>query len=331
MTQQSSLNQKKIYLFSLFLISSIISLFSALRLFTDNLTSYERLLNTSIEAYLILGVFFVFLYTKKNIFLYEQTKNILKLHVFFILAQAFFYPEMQSFVAKIWGTDVGYNLNIYKYRFIGLAGSYVPASILCSLLFLVYFFEERDISLYKKFFYISLALIGCALTARTGLAICGIVLMIAFIKTILFSTRLYILLLLFLILFLFLTVMLQFFDAYEIQQLDLGILFQFSYFLSDVTQHFSQEWRGNLSIIDYLIGTGDTIYSPGDNGYTMFISQHGVLLMLIFFLPYIYLLSKKRTFLALAFASVLFMTQLKTDFFFSIIYMIIGLNLLKNI
>ena len=327
-------NNKKV-IFSFFSILLIISALSSFRLFSELNIGTVTILKSLIESSIILTLFYYFLYTKKNHSLYLITVIFLKLHVFAIIFQATVYPDMQNFISFIWGTDVAYNFKFYNYRFIGLAGSYVPASILCSLLFSIYFFSLNKTSVLNRYFFMILSIFGCALTARTGILICAaVVVSNALVSIILSKNNILKLLIIFLSVPIIYLIILFIFNEgflYFIEKNGFGILFQFTYISGDLMMHFSQDWRGSLTLFDYLIGTGSNEFSPGDNGYTMFLSQHGLIILIMSLIPYIFLISRKNLKVAIALSCVIFLAQFKTDFLFSIIYMFFTLNVIKNI
>lgn len=324
-------DSQKNLIFSFFIILTLTALTSCIRLFFDLNVLPARILISFFEASSIILISYLVLFIKKSDTLFAMILLYLKAHAFSIIFQAFFYPDMQYYVANFWGTDVFNNFSIYNYRFIGLAGSYVPASILSSFLLLIYLFPNFKINVATRYFYISLALISSSLTARTGIVLCLVLIFLSITLAFLTSKNAIIKSLL-----IFLFVLLVSFSSFNtfnidlINKMDLGIIYQLSYLKTDIASHFSNEWRGDLSFLHYILGTGSIQFSPGDNGYTMFISQHGIVFLILFFIPYLYLLSTKNLTLGLAFGIVIILAQLKTDFFLSSVYMFITLSLIKN-
>jgi hypothetical protein len=283
---------------------------------------------------LILSIFYLFLFINENKLLYKITILFLISHSLALIFQAFLYPQMQYFIASIWGTNVANNIDVYQYRFIGLAGSYVPASILSALLFVIYFFSKSRTSILNRYFLMLLAFVGCALSARTGILLCASVVILNTLINFIFSKnnvlKLFTIFLFAIIIFFFSSEGASKFFVYFEKQ-GLGVIYQLEYITRDVVSHFSQDWGGTLSLLDYVIGTGSLNFSPGDNGYTMFLSQHGLIVLILSLIPYTYLLSKKNLKIAICLGSVIFLGQLKTEFLFSIIYMLLTLVIIKNI
>ena len=175
-----------------------------------------------------------------------------------------------------------------------------------------------------------IALMGCALTARTGLVLCFLVILSQLILHFLYYQSLLI------------KVCMIFFISFSIillshltqdlifSNFDLGIVYQFAYILPDISDHFSQEWRGDISLLNYIFGTGSAGFAPGDNGYTMFISQHGLITLAFFLVPYIYYISKQDFKLAIGLSFLIFVAQIKTDFIFSVAYAFLAITVIKH-
>lgn len=319
-------------IFSFFSIALALSILSFTRIFFDLNVSIDKIFISFIESIIITAIFFFFFILKDLDSVYIASTTFLKLHVFAILIQAFIYPDMQNYVALLWGTDVAANFASYQFRFIGLAGSYVPASILCALLLIVSLYPQYKVSKRNRFLFIILSIIGSALTARTGLLVVSAILFMHILITALTAKKI-----LLSILTLFLVILTSAYfvannlDNSVLSLFNTGIVYQLAYIKTDVIFHFSQEWSENITFVNVLLGTGSSEFAPGDNGYTMLISQHGLILLILFFIPYIYLISIKHFKVGMAIIILLFLSQLKTDFFFSTVYMFITLSVIKKL
>lgn len=239
----------------------------------------------------------------------------LLLHCIFVIMQATIFPELKFFIAEFFNFTVAANLETYSYRSFGLVNSFDSASVLCvMLLFFSLYDQKRSPSL--RVLYGLVALIAVIFTARTGLFIAAIILLMYFFSRYKFLASI------------IMISTIPFLLELDFSSLDqtFGIIYQLAWINSDLYKHFLLAISPNLTLDQFIIGTGNKNVWLGDAGTSKAISQHGLLASLALCLPYIYLLKNTKIDLKIPLIIFLLLIQFKADFLFSAFYMFLILN-----